>query len=51
MMSFLISSRCSENLLSNKDSIEVWEIYSKKQLLECIEHLKQDTNGNTERIK
>lgn len=32
---------------NNKDNIEVWEIFSKKQLIECIEHLKQETNGNT----
>lgn len=30
----------------DKDNIELWEIYTKKQLLECIEHLKQETNGN-----
>lgn len=43
--------RKSLEQLPNKNSIEVWEIYSKKQLLECIEYLKQDTNGNTEKIK
>lgn len=41
--------RKSLEQLQNKDNIEVWEIFSKKQLLECIEHLKQNTNGNTER--
>lgn len=41
--------RKSLETLDNKDSIEVWEIFSKRQLLECIEHLKQNTNGDTER--
>lgn len=41
--------RKSLETLGNKDTIEVWEIFSKRQLLECIEHLKQETNGNTER--
>ena len=34
----------------DKDKFEVWEIHTKKQLLECLEQLKQKTcNGNTER--
>lgn len=41
--------RKSLEKLNDKDNIEVWEIFTKKQLLECIEHLKQETNGNTER--
>ena len=41
--------RKSLETLNNKDAIEVWEIFSKRQLLECIEHLKQNTNGDTER--
>lgn len=41
--------RKSLETLDNKDSIEVWEIFSKRQLLECIEHLKQNTNEDTER--
>lgn len=35
---------------NDKDKYEVWEIHTKKQLLECLEQLKQKTcNGNTER--
>lgn len=30
----------------DKDRFEVWEIHSKRQLLECLEHLKQDNNDN-----
>ena len=41
--------RKSLETLNDKDAIEVWEIFSKRQLLECIEHLKQNTNGDTER--
>lgn len=41
--------RKSLEQLPNKDTLEVWEIFSKRQLLECIEHLKQSTNGDTER--
>lgn len=37
--------------LENSDNIEVWEIFTKRQLLECIEQLKQKTNGNTERTE
>ena len=34
----------------DKDKLEIWEIHTKKQLLECLEQLKQKTcNGNTER--
>lgn len=33
----------------DKDNIEIWEIFSKKQLIECIEHLKEENNDNTER--
>lgn len=30
----------------DKGNIEVWEIHSKRQLLECLEHLKQENNDN-----
>lgn len=41
--------RKSLEQLPNKDTLEVWEVFTKKQLLECIEHLKQNTNGDAER--
>lgn len=31
----------------DKENIEIWEIYTKKQLLECIEHLKSERNEHT----
>lgn len=34
--------RKSLETLDNKDAVEVWEIFTKRQLLECIEHLKQE---------
>jgi len=38
--------RASLEKREDKDKIELWEIYTKRQLLECLEHLKQETNGN-----
>lgn len=33
--------------LPDKDTYEVWEVFSKRQLLECIEHLKNEgTEGH-----
>lgn len=30
----------------DKEKFEIWEIHTKKQLLECLNHLKQDNNDN-----
>lgn len=35
--------RLSLEQRSDKDRIELWEIYTKKQLLECLEHLKSES--------
>lgn len=37
--------RISLEQRSDKDNIEVWEIHTKTQLLECIAHLKQENNN------
>lgn len=38
--------RISLESREDKDRFEVWEIHSKRQLLECLEHLKQESNDN-----
>lgn len=36
--------RASLEKREDKDKIELWEIYTKRQLLECLEHLNNDSS-------